>query len=173
MPIALRTAHATASVVTNESLLLPRFRARSAIRKQIFSKVQDFSRQAKEAGAELIVFPEMTDTGYSMPVIENTPIIGKPALLSAYKTSPINFPWRSSVAYPNARDHRSTIPKFWLMRRATSLRNIAKLICMRSHPWKNRRVSLRAIPSRPLRSAVCILGSASATTFAFLKYTES
>src|SRR5437899_8829423 len=32
-------------------------------------KVRDFSRQAKEAGAELIVFPEMIDTGYSMPVI--------------------------------------------------------------------------------------------------------
>ena len=34
------------------------------------SKVCDFSRRAKEAGAELIVFPEMTDTGYSMPVIQ-------------------------------------------------------------------------------------------------------
>jgi len=32
-------------------------------------KVRDFSGRAKEAGAELIVFPEMTDTGYSMPVI--------------------------------------------------------------------------------------------------------
>src|ERR1700741_3874062 len=33
-------------------------------------KVRDFSRRAKdEAGTELIVFPEMTDTGYSMPVI--------------------------------------------------------------------------------------------------------
>jgi omega-amidase len=32
-------------------------------------KVRDFSRRAKEAGAELIVFPEMIDTGYSMPVI--------------------------------------------------------------------------------------------------------
>jgi omega-amidase len=33
-------------------------------------KVRDFTRRAKdEAGAELIVFPEMTDTGYSMPVI--------------------------------------------------------------------------------------------------------
>jgi predicted amidohydrolase len=32
-------------------------------------KVRDFSRLAKEAGAELIVFPEMIDTGYSMPVI--------------------------------------------------------------------------------------------------------
>jgi predicted amidohydrolase len=33
-------------------------------------KVRDFSRRAKdEAGAALIVFPEMTDTGYSMPVI--------------------------------------------------------------------------------------------------------
>jgi omega-amidase len=32
-------------------------------------KVRDFCRRAKETGAELIVFPEMTDTGYSMPVI--------------------------------------------------------------------------------------------------------
>ena len=32
-------------------------------------KVCDFSRRAKELEAELIVFPEMTDTGYSMPVI--------------------------------------------------------------------------------------------------------
>src|SRR5262245_61147356 len=34
------------------------------------SKVQDFSQQAREAGAELVVFPEMIDTGYSMPVIQ-------------------------------------------------------------------------------------------------------
>ena len=33
-------------------------------------KVREFSRCAKEAGAELVVFPEMTDTGYSMPVIQ-------------------------------------------------------------------------------------------------------
>src|SRR5216110_1699133 len=33
-------------------------------------KLRDFSRRAKDVGgAELIVFPEMTDTGYSMPVI--------------------------------------------------------------------------------------------------------
>src|SRR5437588_6120365 len=33
-------------------------------------KVRDFTRRAKdEADAELIVFPEMTDTGYSMPVV--------------------------------------------------------------------------------------------------------
>src|SRR5213080_828084 len=34
------------------------------------SKLRDFSCAAKEAGAELIVFPEMSDTGYSMPVIQ-------------------------------------------------------------------------------------------------------
>jgi predicted amidohydrolase len=33
-------------------------------------KVRDFSTRAKQAGAELIVFPEMIDTGYSMPVIQ-------------------------------------------------------------------------------------------------------
>jgi omega-amidase len=34
------------------------------------SKVRDFSQRAKEVGAQLIIFPEMTDTGYSMPVIQ-------------------------------------------------------------------------------------------------------
>jgi predicted amidohydrolase len=34
------------------------------------SKVRDFSKRAKKADAELILFPEMTDTGYSMPVIQ-------------------------------------------------------------------------------------------------------
>jgi omega-amidase len=34
-------------------------------------KVRDFSRQAKDMGTELIVFPEMTDTGYSMPVVHD------------------------------------------------------------------------------------------------------
>src|SRR5262249_28513988 len=38
--------------------------------KANLAKVHDFSRRAKEAGAELIVFPEMSDTGYSMPVIQ-------------------------------------------------------------------------------------------------------
>src|SRR5262249_20604402 len=34
------------------------------------SKVRDFSQRAREADADLILFPEMTDTGYSMPVIQ-------------------------------------------------------------------------------------------------------
>src|SRR5215217_2920377 len=34
------------------------------------SKVRDFSRRAKDAGAEMVVFPEMTDTGYSMSIIQ-------------------------------------------------------------------------------------------------------
>ena len=33
-------------------------------------KVRDFSSHAKENGAEMIVFPEMIDTGYSMPTIQ-------------------------------------------------------------------------------------------------------
>ena len=32
-------------------------------------KMRDFSARAKEAGAELVVFPEMADTGYAMPAI--------------------------------------------------------------------------------------------------------
>src|SRR5437868_2854798 len=33
-------------------------------------KVRDFSARANEVGAGLVVFPEMTDTGYSMSVIQ-------------------------------------------------------------------------------------------------------
>jgi omega-amidase len=33
-------------------------------------KVRDFAARAKKSGAELVIFPEMTDTGYSMPVIQ-------------------------------------------------------------------------------------------------------
>jgi omega-amidase len=33
-------------------------------------KIRDFSARAKENGTELIVFPEMTDIGYSMPTIQ-------------------------------------------------------------------------------------------------------
>lgn len=32
-------------------------------------KVRDFTSRAKKSGADLIVFPEMTDTGYSLPAI--------------------------------------------------------------------------------------------------------
>jgi omega-amidase len=34
--------------------------------------IDNFSARAKEAGAELIVFPEMSDTGYSIPVIRQS-----------------------------------------------------------------------------------------------------
>jgi len=33
-------------------------------------KIREFAARAKKGGAELIVFPEMSDTGYSMPVIK-------------------------------------------------------------------------------------------------------
>jgi predicted amidohydrolase len=33
-------------------------------------KIRDFAARAKESGADLVVFPEMVDTGYSMPVIK-------------------------------------------------------------------------------------------------------
>jgi predicted amidohydrolase len=32
-------------------------------------KIRDFSAQAREGGAELVAFPEVADTGYSMPII--------------------------------------------------------------------------------------------------------
>ena len=38
--------------------------------KANIGKIRDFSAQAKKSGIELIVFPEMVDTGYSMPAIQ-------------------------------------------------------------------------------------------------------
>src|SRR5256885_12821833 len=38
--------------------------------KATLLKVRDFCRRGRDAGVELIVFPEMTDTGYSMSVIQ-------------------------------------------------------------------------------------------------------
>ena len=34
------------------------------------TKVREFTLRAKDAGAELVIFPEMADTGYSMPIIQ-------------------------------------------------------------------------------------------------------
>ena len=34
------------------------------------AKIRDFAARARKSGAELIVFPEMSDTGYSMSVIK-------------------------------------------------------------------------------------------------------
>lgn len=33
-------------------------------------RIRDFASRAKESGADLVVFPEMADTGYSMPIIQ-------------------------------------------------------------------------------------------------------
>jgi predicted amidohydrolase len=33
-------------------------------------KLRDWAARAKDSGADLVVFPEMVDTGYSMPVIQ-------------------------------------------------------------------------------------------------------
>lgn len=35
------------------------------------ARIREFSSRAKEASAQLVVFPEMADTGYSMPVIRS------------------------------------------------------------------------------------------------------
>ena len=48
----------------------PKFPARPEIFARTSLRIRDFASRAKESGAELIVFPEMVDTGYSMPVIQ-------------------------------------------------------------------------------------------------------
>ena len=98
------------------------------------SKVHDFSRRAKDVSAELIVFPEMTDTGYSMSVIQKHADEWNSGFVPGLREIASQLRSRSLVASPNAMDHQSTIPKFWLVRRATLSRGIAKLISMQSLP---------------------------------------
>ena len=70
------------------------------------SKVRDFSRRAKETGAELIVFPEMTDTGYSMPVIQKHADHWNNWICSrSSRDRQSSFRSRSSAACPNAMVH--------------------------------------------------------------------
>ncbi len=101
------------------------------------------------------------------------PGIGPADLFPGFKRPLGSFRLRSSAAYRSEMVHQFTIRKFLSIRMATSLRNIARLICTRSRPSKNKRALLRVIPSRGLRSAVCVLVSASATTFAFPRCTEN
>ena len=69
-------------------------------------KVRDFSRRAKETGAELIVFPEMTDTGYSMPVIQKHAASLEEWICSRTSRDRQSiFRSRSSAACPNGIVH--------------------------------------------------------------------
>src|SRR5437868_5756507 len=45
-------------------------------------KISDFASRAKETGAELVVFPEMIDTGYAMPVIQKHARVWKEGAVS-------------------------------------------------------------------------------------------
>jgi omega-amidase len=45
--------------------------------KANLAKVREFALRARQAGADLIVFPEMIDTGYSMPVIQKCAVSWK------------------------------------------------------------------------------------------------
>ncbi len=47
------------------------------------NKIRDFASRAKKSGAELVVFPEMSDTGYSMPVIQKQARTWKEGAVSA------------------------------------------------------------------------------------------
>ena len=68
-PTALRTDVLQRRRESNENCRCPDFVLARRSGGKSFQSSGFFSR-AKEVGAELIVFPEMTDTGYSMPVIQ-------------------------------------------------------------------------------------------------------
>src|SRR5439155_12743530 len=90
------------------------------------SKVRDFSRRAKDVSAELIVFPEMTDTGYSMSVIQKHADEWNSGFVPGLREIASQLRSRSLVASPNAMDHQFTTPKFLWILWARALRNIGR-----------------------------------------------
>src|SRR5207302_7159826 len=89
-------------------------------------KIRDFASLAKNSGAELIVFPEMVDTGYSMPVIQRHATSWNegavPALQNIAKTLSLSIicEFRSGMVHP------FTILRFLSMQTARSSRNIER-----------------------------------------------
>src|SRR5216110_3365220 len=84
-----------------------------------------------------------------------------------FRKSPRTFPLPSCAAYQSAMALQFTIPWFLLINTAKSLRNIARRICMRLHPLKNKSVLLQATLSQVLPLAICGLASVSATISGF------
>ena len=72
-------------------------------------KMREFAGRAQEAGADLVVFPEMADTGYAMPTIREDNGAKVPSL--SCKRSPTIFPSPSSAAFPRKKATRSTTRK--------------------------------------------------------------
>src|SRR5438046_645639 len=137
------------------------------------SKVRDFSRGAKEAGAELIIFPEMSDTGYSMPVIQKHAdpwktgfVAGLQQIANELSTAIISgVSERNGSSIYNSQvlvDAKGDIVAKY---RKTHLYAVA--------PVEEQTCFAPAIRSRALRSAIYALVSASVTICAFPKCTEN
>jgi len=92
------------------------------------AKVRDFSARAKKAGAELIVFPEMLDTGYSMQAIQKHATSWNEGAVPSYKQWRKNCHSRSSLAFRTATARAFTMRKRLSTCMAKSLANIAKRI---------------------------------------------
>jgi len=68
LPVRLGLAVAARYFPDHESCCCPDFLRTGDLNANI-AKIRDFASLAKNSGAKVIVFPEMSDTGYSMPVI--------------------------------------------------------------------------------------------------------
>lgn len=136
-------------------------------------KVRDFSHAAKDAGAELIVFPEMTDTGYSMPVIQ----AHASSWTGGFVPGLQEIAAKLSIAIVcgvSEQDSGSVYNSLvFVDQGGKSLPNIARPTCTQWCRLKNRSVSLQAILSPALPWAICALASASVTISGFRRCTEN
>src|SRR5213592_2020399 len=130
-------------------------------------KVRDFCRRGRDAGVELIVFPEMSDTGYSMPVIQAHANSWTSGFIPELQEIAANLSI-AIVCGVSERDGASIYNSLVLViQHGKIVAKIARRICMRLHPLKNKSVLLQATLSQVLPLAICGLASVSATISGF------
>ena len=137
------------------------------------SKVRDFSRRAKATGAELIVFPEMTDTGYSMPVIRKHADHWKTGFVASLQEI-ANQLSIAIVSGVSERDRSSIYNSQVLVdAKGDIVAKYRKTHLYAVAPVEEQTCFAPGEDSRALRSAICALVSASVTISGFPKCIEN
>ena len=136
-------------------------------------KIRDFSAQAKKAGVDLIVFPEMTDTGYSMSVIQTQASPWTRGFVPQLQEIARGLSIAIVSGVSRTTVSRFTIRKSLSMAMAKLLANIERFICSRASQLQSTGAFLQAVSGRISRLPAYVSDSASVTTFGFRRCTGS
>ena len=133
-------------------------------------KIRDFVSRAKDRAIDLIVFPEMSDIGYSMPVIQKQATPWKEGAVPELKKMAKEFSLAIVCGVSERAENSIYNSQVMIDRVAKSSRPTEKLICSRQLRSRNTNVFRPAINLVMSHMAICISASAFVTTFAFLNF---